>query len=51
MLPFYSAIKTILRLKRKCPKCGKEQLVIPSKKNSTVPCKFCKASIPPPKEV
>lgn len=36
-------------LKRKCPKCGKDQIVHPSKKRDSVLCKFCGAKIPPKK--
>ena len=36
MIPFYAAVRTILRLKRTCPKCGRNQVVKPSKKNEAV---------------
>jgi len=49
MNPFTMAtiIGAMLGLKRKCPKCGREQIVPASRKNSSVPCKFCGAKIPP----
>ncbi len=49
MVIFYSAFKTILNLKRKCPKCKREQVTKPSQRGKTVTCKFCKAHIPPRK--
>ena len=50
MIPFYAVIKAIFRLKRTCPKCGRDQVVKLSQKTEAVPCKFCTASIPPPRE-
>ena len=32
MIPFYAAIKAIFRLKRTCPKCGRDQVVKLSQK-------------------
>lgn len=46
MIPFYAAFKAILYFVRKCPQCGREQVVKPSQRFDAVPCKFCKAIIP-----
>jgi len=48
MIPIDTAIRTILRLKRTCPKCKRDQVVKPSQKIDGVSCIFCTASIPPP---
>ncbi|MHB8110421.1 MAG: 30S ribosomal protein S27 [Syntrophorhabdaceae bacterium] len=40
---------TLLNLKRKCPKCKREQVVKPGEKHKTVTCKFCGAKIPAPR--
>lgn len=46
MLPFYSAILTVLRLKRKCPKCNRDFIVPPSdRKKESIICPHCKSSI------
>jgi ribosomal protein S27E len=48
MNPFLAAIMgTLLHLKRKCPKCKREQVVKASEKQKTIVCKFCGAKIPP----
>jgi ribosomal protein S27E len=47
MIPLYGVISTILRLKRICPKCKRDQVVKSSQKTEAVSCKFCSASIPP----
>ncbi|OPY00816.1 MAG: hypothetical protein A4E60_02096 [Syntrophorhabdus sp. PtaB.Bin047] len=50
MNPFLAAaIGTVLHLKRKCPKCRREQVTKPSEKHRTVNCKFCGTKIPPKK--
>lgn len=50
MNPFLvAAMTTLLHLKRKCPKCKREQIVKQEKKDKTVACKFCGARIPPKK--
>ena len=50
MNPFLAAVMgTLLHLKRKCPKCKREQIVKKNQKDKTVPCKFCGAKIPPKK--
>jgi ribosomal protein S27E len=49
MLIFNQAAKAILDLTRKCPKCGREQVVPASRKNETIKCKICGADIPPKK--
>jgi len=46
-----SVLSTIYHLKRKCPKCKKEQVVPPSKGREHVRCKFCGAAIPPYKSL
>lgn len=46
MFPFYAVIKTIIGLKRICPECNKAQVVKPSQKRVSVPCRFCEAMIP-----
>lgn len=40
-------VSTIFRLGRKCPVCGKHQIVPKSHGNETVICKHCGATIPP----
>ena len=50
MNPFLAAIMgTLLHLKRKCPKCKREQIVKKSEMHKTVACKSCGAKIPPRK--
>jgi ribosomal protein S27E len=44
-----AVISAVLHLKRKCPKCGREQVVPASDRHNTVPCKFCGEPVPPPK--
>jgi ribosomal protein S27E len=39
-----------LRRKRRCPKCGKEQVVPREKRRETVRCIACGADVPPPKK-
>ncbi len=39
-------IGAVLRLKRICPKCKRNQIVPASKKRKSVRCKFCGADIP-----
>jgi len=34
---------------RKCPKCGGRQKISLTKRNQTIDCRSCGASIPPPK--
>lgn len=46
---FAAAIRTLLDLKRKCPKCGHGQFVSTDKRHQSVPCKACGAQIPPRK--
>jgi ribosomal protein S27E len=46
---FAAAIRTILDLKRKCPKCGHGQFVSSDKRHQSVTCKACGAPIPPRK--
>jgi len=49
MIHFLAAIVGGLSaLARKCPACGRTQLVPLSKKHRGVPCKFCGKGIPPP---
>jgi ribosomal protein S27E len=51
MNPFIAAVMgTLLHLKRKCPKCGREQVVKTNERHKTVTCKFCGTKIPPKKE-
>ncbi len=50
MNPFIvTVVGSILRLKRICPKCKREQIVPFAKKRETVPCKFCGTPVPPAK--
>jgi len=50
MNPFLAAVMgTLFHLKRKCPKCKREQVVKASEKQKTVACKFCGAKIRPKK--
>lgn len=50
MNPFLAAVMgTLLHLKRKCPKCKREQVVKQSQKDRSVKCKFCGTRIPPKK--
>ncbi|MEW6667044.1 MAG: hypothetical protein AB1512_17720 [Thermodesulfobacteriota bacterium] len=46
---FAAAIRAVLDLKRKCPKCGRSQFVSSEKRHQIVPCKACGAPIPPRK--
>ena len=46
---FVVAISSILRLKRVCPKCKRDQVVPASKRRESVRCKFCGADLPPRK--
>jgi ribosomal protein S27E len=46
---FQAVISTVLRLKRTCPKCKRDQVVPASKKLENVRCKLCGADIPPRK--
>lgn len=46
--PFVAAILgVLLGLKRTCPVCGKDQIVLSRLKRQTVKCKFCGSDIPP----
>ena len=46
MLPFYSAILTVLRLKRTCPKCGHDFVLHPSdRRKEIIVCPRCKKKI------
>ena len=48
MIPFIAAVMaTIQGLRRRCPRCRREQIVPPSKKHLTVVCDFCGSEIPP----
>ena len=40
-------VSSILKLARKCPVCGKHQIVPKNQGNETVICKHCGALIPP----
>ncbi len=44
----HSAISALLHLKRKCPTCGREQIVPAKDRDKTVPCKFCHEPVPAP---
>jgi ribosomal protein S27E len=46
-LLFFTAVGTILGLKRTCPRCKRDQIVPASKKRKRVRCKFCGSEIPP----
>ena len=50
MIPLYAVIRTVLSLKRTCPKCKRDQVVKRSQKTEAVSCIFCTASIPPPRQ-
>jgi hypothetical protein len=44
---FWSILGNLLHSKRKCPKCGREQLFSKDKRDETVRCSHCGAEIPP----
>ncbi|MBK6316643.1 MAG: hypothetical protein IPF53_20745 [Blastocatellia bacterium] len=44
---FFGIADALLR-KRRCPKCGKEQVVPRERTRDTVKCIKCEASVPPP---
>lgn len=46
---FHGAAGKILRLKRRCPRCSRDQVVAESREKETVKCRFCGADIPPKK--
>ena len=47
MLPFYSAILTVLRLKRTCTHCGKDFVLHPGdRQKEIILCPHCKKKIP-----
>lgn len=47
MLPFYSAILSILKKKKVCPNCKGEFILPPEDKNRpTVTCPLCKKKFP-----
>jgi ribosomal protein S27E len=48
MIGVRTVISVILHLKRRCPKCGQEQVVPTSQRKESVPCKACGALVPPP---
>jgi hypothetical protein len=41
-----AVISTILALARKCPVCGRRQVVPLSRKGQSIPCRTCGAQIP-----
>ncbi|MBI5499447.1 MAG: hypothetical protein HY907_04340 [Deltaproteobacteria bacterium] len=43
----WSILIGMRHLRRKCPKCGHEQLVPKEKQAETVRCKHCGADVPP----
>lgn len=45
-IPVISAVEAVQKMKKKCPRCHKEQLVSFKKKDARVNCKFCGATIP-----
>jgi transcription elongation factor Elf1 len=47
---FLAILNTLMHSKRKCPKCGREQIVSKDKRGETVRCKHCGADIPPPRK-
>ena len=50
MIPFLAPILgVLLALKRKCPKCGRDQIGPRDKQYENVKCKFCGVQIPPKK--
>ena len=44
-----AAIAAIKGLKRTCPRCGTEQIVLREEKHVAVPCRSCGVIIPPAK--
>jgi transcription elongation factor Elf1 len=44
---FQSVLNAILKLKRTCPACKRDQIVSVKEKNRVIPCKFCGTPIPP----
>ena len=52
MNPILQAVmSTVIRLKRTCPQCKRDQVVPRSKRLERVPGTFCGADIPPRKQV
>ncbi len=47
MIYMAAIVGALLGLRRRCPRCGRDQLVPKGKKLETVKCKFCGAEIPP----
>jgi ribosomal protein S27E len=50
MNPFMAIYSMMLKLRRTCPVCKKEQIVPASKKDQTVSCNCCGTPLPPPKD-
>lgn len=46
---FNQAADAVLKLARKCPKCGNEQVVPASRKDESLKCRVCGADMPPKK--
>lgn len=46
---FQMIVGALFHLKRKCPKCKREQVIPMSQKDKTINCKFCGFKIPPKK--
>jgi len=40
-------VSTVANLSRKCPKCGRKQVVPKSESDRPVSCKYCGTEIPP----
>jgi uncharacterized protein (DUF983 family) len=51
MIFLAAVVGAILGLSRRCPRCGRDQIVPRSKKYETVACKFCGADTPPKKSL
>jgi transcription elongation factor Elf1 len=51
MIYLAAMIGAILGLKRRCPRCGRDQVVPKGNKHETVKCKFCGAEIPPKRQM
>jgi ribosomal protein S27E len=47
MLHVIAAISAVFHLARKCPRCGRRQIVPRSKRAMIVKCKSCGADVPP----
>jgi hypothetical protein len=47
MLFIHAALATLLQLKRRCPRCGREHIAAVQQRREPVRCEHCGAEIPP----